>query len=101
MRRVRQVRSLLLLLQKLNLITRFHAENQNFYKAYPAYSLLVKPVKIYYRKSNPITITHKALRLLNQSTGNSNLVLETSKGLMTHQEALQKQLGGILVCVIF
>ena len=67
-----------------------------FYKNVPFFSsfrLLSTPTKRY-------TITYKALSTLNQSLGVSTIILSTPSGLITHNQALKKQQGGLLLFIV-
>ena len=57
-------------------------------------------IKIHYRGLNPIKLKVSALKLLKTRTFTSYLILNTPKGVLTHQEALQASVGGTLLCTI-
>lgn len=65
-------------------------KNTPFFKSF---RLLSTPTKYY-------NITYKALKLLNISVGVSIIILSTSKGLLTHQQALRYKIGGQLLYII-
>ena len=92
--------SFLKLLRQLNLIRRFYHITPTQLKVFPTYNLRSpRPrIKPYYRTRSRLVIRLAALRLLHQSLGNSLLVLETHKGVITHKEALQLKIGGVLIC---
>jgi ribosomal protein S8 len=95
---------LLKLFYKLNIIRRFTIEKTLTCRIFPNYTKFSKPItsiKNYYRLKNPIIIKKNSLNLLSKSLGNSVLVLETSKGLLTHKEALLNGLGGVLLFIIY
>lgn len=71
-------------------VTIFFYRNTPFFKSF---RLLSTPSKRY-------TITVKALRLLNQSIGASTIILSTSYGLLTHQTALERGVGGLLLFIL-
>jgi len=50
--------------------------------------------------SKKFTISVKALTILDKSLKNSILLIETSRGIITHKEALRRHLGGLLLCLI-
>jgi ribosomal protein S8 len=88
---------------ELNIIRRFYKLNNNVYKIFPTYTKYgqaAKTFKSYYRLKNPIILKKSSLVIINYSMGNSNILLDTNKGLLTHNEALKKDVGGILVCVV-
>lgn len=45
-------------------------------------------------------ISLKALSKLKYATKNSIYILSTSKGVITHDEAIEKKIGGVLLCAI-
>ena len=98
----KRVEVFLKVLKKLNLIRRFYNFNSKKFVIFPTYTK--KPVgsylRVYYRLRNPIIVRHSALVLINKSFGNSIVVFESSKGLVTQSEALKLKIGGVLVCVI-
>jgi len=55
---------------------------------------------MYNRGSNRVYLHLSALRILTQQTYNTNLVLSTPKGLLTHQQAIKANVGGFLICSI-
>lgn len=92
-----------LLLQKLNILRRFCKLKGGLYRVFPAYSRyrrLARTITFYTKSSGRIVLTYKSLRILNINSPHSYYVLETSKGLMTHKEALRLKLGGLLLLVI-
>jgi ribosomal protein S8 len=48
--------------------------------------------------SKKFNVTLKALHILNKLLKSSTLILSTSKGLMTHKEALKYKIGGLIIC---
>ena len=87
-------------LRQLNVIRRFYYLNPNLLKVFPSYNLRSPRhlIKTYYRMRSRIVLRLSTLRLLRRSLGNSILLLETHKGLITHKEALRLGIGGVLVC---
>ena len=67
-----------------------------FYKNSPFF----KQIKLISSSSKKHTITYKALKIINQSIGSSILLISTSHGLMTHRQALNVKLGGLLIAVL-
>ena len=51
--------------------------------------------------ANPITLKKHSLLLMRRSLGAATLILETSRGVLTHQNALKLGIGGTLVFIIF
>jgi ribosomal protein S8 len=71
-------------------LTIFLYNNTPFFKSF---RLLSTPSKHY-------TISYKALRILYTSIGASTIILSTSFGLITHKEALDKHIGGLLLFIL-
>ena len=99
-----KILKLIKVLYKLNIIRRFVLITPYKYRIYTSWfdkhsSLL--NLKNYSRTSNPIRIRLQSLNILKTNTHNSYLILSTSKGLLTHQEAIQYKVGGFLICTIF
>lgn len=91
------------LLHKLNIIRRFVLITPFKYRIYTNWfdkQASILKLKNYNRALNPIRIKLQALTILNQHTYNSQLILSTSKGLLTHHEAIKAKVGGFLVCSI-
>jgi len=76
--------------RKLLKISTFFYKNKAFYRGV---RLLSTPSKSFFVKL-------KTLKLLNKSLGNTVLILETSKGLITHTLALRLQVSGKLLCIL-
>jgi len=49
---------------------------------------------------NPIKLQLNSLKILKTQTFNSHLILNTSKGILTHKEAVTAKVGGTLICTI-
>ena len=91
---------LLTLFCDLNLIRRFKKLPNSYYRIYPAYTRYryrTRTVKTYLRSSHYLTLSLKVLKLININTPYSYIILETSRGLMTHKDAIKHQIGGRLV----
>ena len=71
-------------------LTVFLYKNTPFFKSF---RLLSTPSRQY-------TITAQALRILNTSLGSSTIILSTSDGLITHQSAIYKGIGGLLLFIL-
>lgn len=92
------------ILYRLKIVHRFYLIKKGHYKVFPNYNkhgYFSKNIKNYYRLKNPVILKKKTLSFLSQISGNTHFILETSKGLVTHQEALSLDIGGILVCIIY
>ena len=54
-----------------------------------------------FKRSNKFYLSLHALRIIDIRTGESWLILLTSHGLMTHKTALRKQMGGLLMGILY
>ena len=61
-------------------------------------SSFFKGIKLISTPSKSFTIKLKALHIIQKSLGGSLLLLETSKGIITHKEALRLKISGRLLC---
>jgi len=98
------MKPLLILFYKLNIIRRFTFKSSSLCYVFPNYTRTNKPIryiKNYYRSVNPIFLKKHSLLLMRRSLGAATMVLETSYGVITHQNALTLGVGGILVFIIF
>lgn len=101
----KQVLPILHLFCKLNIVRRFFffkdsGALEKKVRVFPFYSRLQAhgaQLRLHFHKTHPVTIQLKALKLLTKRTGHSSLILNTSKGLITHHEALKLGVGGVLV----
>ena len=82
--------------KKKNLLLKYLTFSIFFYKNSPFF----KQIKLVSSLSKKHTITYQSLKILNQSLGNSFLILSTVQGLLTHQEALLKKIGGLILAEI-
>jgi ribosomal protein S8 len=97
------IKPLASLLQELNLLRRFYRLNKSVYRVFPTYFRHRKThrsVKFYTRVRGRIHLSLQSLRLLNINSPHSYYVLETSKGVLTHKEALKLKEGGLLLLII-
>lgn len=62
---------------------------------------ILKNFKLYTKKSHFFLISLKALKLINKKTSTSVFIISSSYGLLTHNEALKKNTGGLLVGTFF
>jgi len=67
-----------------------------FYKNKPFF----KGLKLISTGSRKVTISYNALRLTNKFLKSSMLILSTSKGVITHREALNYKIGGLVICSV-
>ena len=67
-----------------------------FYKGKSFY----KSIKLVTTTARKYTISLKALQILNSTLKASIFILSTSKGIITHKEAIKLNIGGILLCVL-
>jgi ribosomal protein S8 len=96
--------SLCQIFYNLNLIRRFTRLNSTTYRLYPSYSISrnsTRKIKTYLKSSHYLTLSVQVLKLLNLNLPTSYIILETSKGIITHKEALKYKVGGRLLICIF
>ena len=99
---------LLHLLTKRGTVRRFFKlhrtiNGKELYIIHPNHTLLTNSnsrVVLFNRRADHLTLSLYALKLINHSTGLSNFILKTDKGLITHQDAIKYHVGGILLCLI-
>jgi ribosomal protein S8 len=92
------------LLYKLNVIRKFIKITPKQYRIFTCWRdkhTTSVSIKLHSRSLNPIKLKLNSLRILKHQTFNSNLILNTSKGLLTHQEAINAKVGGTLICTLF
>ena len=98
-----KIKSLIRLLVELNVVRRFHVRGTNFYRVFPAYSRFsgyTRDIKTYARVNARIRLRLKAIRIISVDAPRSHYILETNKGLMTHREALERGIGGVLLLTV-
>ena len=66
------------------------------YKKSPFYKI----VKLVSTPSKIFTIKLDTLRVIQISIGQAVMILETTKGLLTHREALKLKISGRILCVL-
>jgi len=99
-----RVQPLLKLFYRLNIIRRFTFKSPSLLYVFPTYNRVNKPIpfiKSYYRSVNPIRIKKHSLLLMRRSLGSTTLILETSRGVLTHREALSAGVGGTLIFIVY
>ena len=105
---VRDVEMLNLLVSR-GIVRRFYKlhvtkTNKLMYLIYPNYTKLnntnLKLTSLARNKGH-ISMTLNALKIINIASGGSSFILKTTKGLLTHQEAIKAGLGGVVVCFIY
>lgn len=101
----KSLKPLLKVLQDVNFIRRFHrvSPGSSLYRVFPSYSRYrrtTRTLRTYCKKRGRVTLTLKSLRLLNFNSPHSYYIVETSRGIMTHKEALVAQKGGYLLAII-
>ena len=95
--------NLALILKSLNVLRRFHRLEGSCYRVFPTYTRYrrhARPMKTYARVNGRIRLTLNSIRLLNINSPHTYYILETSKGLMTHKDALRYKLGGLLLLIV-
>lgn len=104
-RLTKAIKPVLRLLQTLNVVRRFHrfGIGSNIYRVFPTYSRFRKSgrtLKTYTSKRGRINLSYNSLRLLNFNCPNSYYVLETTKGVITHKDAIRNRQGGLLLAIL-
>jgi len=97
-----QVKVFVKVLYRLGVVRRFIRLNDKRFRVYPNWvggRSTLKSIR-FFQKKTPLKISYKTLRLLKYYTFSSTLLLETDLGLITHQEATKRKVGGNLVCLI-
>lgn len=96
---------LILLFHKLGIINSYLIINANkklikispfIYRRSPFF----KNIRLVSTPSKVFTVKLSTLRVLNTSLGQAIMILETTKGLLTHYEALKLKTSGRILCVI-
>jgi ribosomal protein S8 len=98
-----QTVKLMSLFQKLNIIRGFYKVSSNKYVVFNSWNTLTPnsiKIKSYSRSSSPIKFKLDTLKVLKKHTFRSFIVLNTTKGILTHQEALRHKVSGSLICII-
>lgn len=99
-----KTKALASLLVSLNVLRRFHKINDLTYRVFPSYTRYrrhTRTFKTYTRINGRIRMQKKALRLLNFLAPHTYYVIETSRGLITHKEAIRLGIGGSLLMIIY
>jgi len=92
------------LLLSLNVLRRFHKVNDETYRVFPSYTRYrrhARPFKAYPRVNGRIVLHKRAIRSLNILSPHTYYILETSKGLVTHKDALKLGVGGLLLLIVY
>lgn len=82
--------------RSVNITKRYLLFTPYFYKQ----TTFFKYIRLISTISKKFTVTFKALIIINRSLKSSLLLIETSKGILTHKDALRLRVGGLLLCVI-
>ncbi len=87
---------------KQRFILSYHDENNKYIKVYLRYNqygkLVLHDIRLLSTKSRRLYIHYNLLKHLKTSV--CIFILSTTKGYLTHQEALSQKLGGELICYI-
>lgn len=90
-------------LKKFNIIHKFiiiKNNNRFFIKIYIFYyknKKIGSNFKLISKPSKSFPISLKALKLLSLRSGNSIFLISTPEGILSHQNAIKKKIGGLLV----
>jgi len=98
-----QTLELMHLLFRLNVIRRYIKLAPKRYKIYPSWTSHRQSyinLQCYSRGVNPITLSLTSLKVAQICHGSSDIILSTTKGIITHHEAIEAGLGGALMCVL-
>ena len=90
------------LLLKIGVLKRYLKINTSLFRIFPNWvneKSLIKKIK-FFQKKTYINISLKTLKIISKYTFNSKIILHTSKGLITHHEAIRYSIGGQLLCII-
>lgn len=91
------------LFKKLGVISSFYLIKNSFYPLIRVYLFFIKNFPLFYnfkiisKPSKPVYISYFSLNMFNFKMGQTSLVLSTSYGIITSQEALLKKCGGELL----
>lgn len=103
----KRVLKLLKVLRRVGCLTYLllHSKNKShkyllFTPYYYRQTTFFRGIRLVSTISKKFTVTFKALVILNKSIKNSLLLLETSRGIITHREALRFRIGGLILCII-
>lgn len=81
---------------KKNKVRQFITFSIFFYKNTPFF----KSLRLVSSPARRHTITYKGLSILKQSIGTSVIILSTTKGIITHEEALNFKIGGLILAIL-
>lgn len=99
-----RVKPLVRLLVSLNVLRRCYRVRGQVHKVNPSYTRFRKysrKIKVYTRSNGKVTLTLKALQVLNIHTPHTYYVLETPRGIVTHKEALRHSVSGNLLLIVY
>ena len=91
------------LFKELGLVKRFYTTPAKLIYVFPTFfhkKVYKFYFRLYARETAPILVSYKALRILKKTTYLSTMLLETDKGILTHQSALGFKRGGKLIAII-
>lgn len=74
--------------------------NKKYIAVYPAFYKkipLIKNLRLISTPSNAIYVSVKALKLILCRSGGSSFLIDTSHGILTHSEAINQNVGGVLL----
>lgn len=81
---------------KLGIISKFFHLNNKIVNSVSFYKNIqvCKKIKLISKYNHPFYIQYNQLRIINKYLGNSVYILSTPIGILRHQQALQKKIGG-------
>jgi ribosomal protein S8 len=92
------------LLLSLNVLRRFHKINDETYRIFPSYTRYRKHARLfkaYPRINGRVVLRKRAIQILNNLSPHTYYILETSRGLVTHKDALRLGTGGLLLLIVY
>lgn len=101
----KKILNLLYILNKVGYLNSFIilSKSKKLIKLSPFFfrkTVFFKKVRLISTSTKYFSIKLNSLKLLSTSLGGTLLILETSSGLITHKEALKKNISGKLLCIL-
>lgn len=106
----RRSHQIVYLLYKLGCINNFYTHSRDikkFKRSFLTFSIFFyknspffKSIRTVSSPARKHTITYNALKIINQSIGSSILLLSTTQGLLTHNDAMERKIGGLILAVM-
>lgn len=99
----KNISSLLQMLISLGVVKNYYRIRNSQLRIFLFYfnNNLKKSIKIFFKKRNPITFSLETLKSLKYNILTTAILLETSRGFLTYQDAMYLKEGGTLRMIIF